>query len=68
MEELVDEQNPDVYEALAKRYLNIGCSCMSPNPSRYKLMGQLIEEFRPDAVVDVVLQACHTYNVESSGS
>lgn len=67
VEELVDEQNPDVYEALAKRYLNIGCSCMSPNPSRYKLMGQLIEEFRPDAVVDVVLQACHTYNVETIG-
>lgn len=67
VEELIDEQNPDVYEALAERYLNIGCSCMSPNPNRYKLMEQLIEEFRADAVVDVVLQACHTYNVETLG-
>ncbi len=67
IEELVDETNPDVYEALAKRYLNIGCSCMSPNPNRYDLLGRLIEEYQVDAVVDVVLQACHTYNVETFG-
>ena len=67
IEELVDETNPDVYEALAKRYLNIGCSCMSPNPNRYDLMGKLIETYNVDAVVDVVLQACHTYNVETLG-
>lgn len=67
VEELVDESDPDVYEALAKRYLNIGCSCMSPNPNRFRLLEQLIEEFKVDAVVDVVLQACHTYNVETLG-
>ena len=56
---------PDIYEALARRYLNIGCSCMTPNPNRIKLMGRLIDEYQVDAVVDVILQACHTYNVES---
>jgi len=64
---LVDEECEDVYEALARRYLQIGCSCMTPNPNRYQLLGQLIDEYKVDAVVDVILQACHTYNVESFG-
>ena len=65
-DEMVDEDNPDVYDALARRYLNIGCSCMTPNPNRFDLMGRLIEEYKPDAVVEIVLQACHTYAVEST--
>lgn len=65
VDEDVDEDAPDIYEALARRYLNIGCSCMTPNPNRIKLMGCLIDEYQVDAVVDVILQACHTYNVES---
>ena len=65
IDELVNEDNPDVYDALARRYLNIGCSCMTPNPNRIKLLNRLIDEYRVDGVVDVILQACHTYNVES---
>ena len=67
VDELVDESNPDVYDALARRYLNIGCSCMSPNPHRFDLLRRLIPEYHVDAVVDVALQACHTYNVETIG-
>ena len=62
----VDESNPDVYEALAVKYLGIGCSCMSPNPNRIALLDKLIDDFHVDGVVDLVLQACHTYNVETS--
>ncbi len=65
VDEDVDAEAPDIYEALARRYLNIGCSCMSPNPNRIKLMGRLIDDYQVDAVVDVILQACHTYNVET---
>ena len=65
VDELVDETNPDVYEALAKRYINIPCSCMSPNPGRPVLMERLLEEYKIDGVIEVVLQACHTFNVES---
>lgn len=61
----VDEENPDVYEALARRYLNIGCSVMTPNPNRLTLLGELIDEYKVDGVVEMTLQACHTYNVES---
>ena len=65
VDELVDENDPDVYNALSKRYINIPCSCMSPNPGRLELMDRLIDEYKVDAVVEVVLQACHTFNVES---
>lgn len=65
IEELVDESNPDVYDAIARRYLNIGCSVMSPNPNRKALIKKLCEEYRVDGVVEMVLQACHTYAVES---
>lgn len=64
-DKLVDEENPDVYDALAKRYLNIGCSVMTPNPSRFELLGRLIDEYKVDGVVEMTLQACHTYNVET---
>ena len=50
---------------LARRYLNIGCSVMTPNPNRLDLLDRLIDEFKVDGVVEMTLQACHTYNVES---
>lgn len=65
IEDLVDEDNPDVYDALAKKYLSIGCSCMTPNPNRIKLLDKMIDEYKVDAVIDVILTACHTYNVET---
>ena len=67
IDKLVDEENPDVYDALARRYLDIGCSVMTPNPNRLELLGRLIDEYQVDGVVEMVLQACHTYNVEAYG-
>lgn len=67
IDEQTDEENPDIYEALARRYLNIGCSCMAPNPHRKELLGRLIEEYHVDGVIDMILHACHTYNVETYG-
>lgn len=65
IDKLVDENNPDVYDAIARRYLNIGCSVMTPNPNRFELLGRLIDEYQVDGVVEMTLQACHTYNVET---
>ena len=65
IDKLVDEENPDVYDALARRYLNIGCSVMTPNPNSLDLLGRLIDEYKADGVVEMTLQACHTYNVET---
>ncbi|WP_054178243.1 double-cubane-cluster-containing anaerobic reductase [Trabulsiella odontotermitis] len=55
----------DVWEALADKYLAIGCSCLSPNTQRLTLLSQMVEEYQADGVIDVILQACHTYAVES---
>lgn len=61
---LVDE-TIDPYDALTDKYLNIGCSVMSPNDNRIEMLDQLIDEYKIDGVIDVILQACHTFNVET---
>lgn len=61
---LVDE-NIDPIDALTDKYLNIACSCMTPNDNRIKLLSELMDEYKVDGVIDIILQACHTYNVES---
>lgn len=66
VEDLVDESEADIYKALAEKYLKIGCSCMSPNPHRFTLLNQAIDAYQVDGVVDVVLQACHTYAIETT--
>jgi benzoyl-CoA reductase/2-hydroxyglutaryl-CoA dehydratase subunit BcrC/BadD/HgdB len=61
---LVDE-NKEPIEALTEKYLNIACSCMTPNDKRIDLLEKLCAEYKVDGVIDVVLQACHTYNIET---
>lgn len=62
---LVDENMDDVYDALTQKYIKIGCSCMMDNDNRFELLDRLIDEYKVDGVIDVVLQACHTFNIES---
>jgi len=63
---IIDENTPDPYAALSRRYLELPCSCMTPNSRRLTELDKMIKRFKPDVVVDVVLHACHSYNVESS--
>ena len=65
IDRLVEEEAADLYDAIARRYLQIGCSVMTPEASRLELLGRLLEEYQADGVVEMTLQACHTYNVES---
>ncbi len=65
LEMQTDENCDDPIIALARKYINIPCSCMSPNPDRIELLERMIEEFQADAVIDLTWQACHTYNIES---
>lgn len=62
--EKVDENLP-IVEALAKKYLNINCSVMSPNNSRMDYIREMIDEYQVDGVLELVLCACHTYAIES---
>jgi benzoyl-CoA reductase/2-hydroxyglutaryl-CoA dehydratase subunit BcrC/BadD/HgdB len=59
------DEGKEPLQAIAEKYLTTPCSVMSPNPGRYKLLGELIEGFSVDGVVDLTWQACHTYNLES---
>ncbi len=62
--EEVDETMP-VFDALAKKYLNINCSVMSPNDSRQGYIKEMIHDYKVDGVVEIILQSCHTYNIEA---
>ena len=64
--ELIDETIENPIEAIAKKYLNLSCSVMTPNEKRFKDLDTLIDEYQVDAVIEIVLQACHTFAVEST--
>jgi benzoyl-CoA reductase/2-hydroxyglutaryl-CoA dehydratase subunit BcrC/BadD/HgdB len=55
----------DPLAAVAESTLKIPCACMTPNGGRLGMLDEMIERFKHDVVIDVVLHACHTYNVES---
>ena len=65
LDRMVDEEAEDIYQAIAEKYLSIGCSVMTPNPNRFDLLDRLIDEYKVDGVLEMTLQACHTYNVET---
>ena len=55
----------DPLTEMARRYLDVPCAVMSPNPRRYEAIRELAAEFSVDAVVDLTWQGCQTYAVES---
>lgn len=59
------ENTGDPIGALAERYLKLPCACMTPNTERMNALTAIIETYKPDVVIDFILQACHGYNVES---
>jgi benzoyl-CoA reductase/2-hydroxyglutaryl-CoA dehydratase subunit BcrC/BadD/HgdB len=61
----VDLSEPDPIRALAKKYYHLPCSVMTTNQSRFESLRTLAAKFRPDCVIELVWQACLTYDVES---
>lgn len=61
----VDTEAEDIVEAIGSGYLEIGCAVMSPDKKREELLTELVAEFKVDGVIDVVLQACQPYSIES---
>jgi len=61
--DFVDE-NEDPWEALAERYLEIPCACMTPNDQRVARIVDLAKQFDVQGVVYYTLQFCHAYNIE----
>lgn len=63
---LIDEDADDILRAISDRYLEINCSVMTTNEARLENTRAMIKKYKVDGVIEVVLQACHTFNVESA--
>jgi benzoyl-CoA reductase/2-hydroxyglutaryl-CoA dehydratase subunit BcrC/BadD/HgdB len=61
----VDAAAPDPLRALAEKYFHLPCSVMTPNDRRLETLRRLIADYRPDCVIELIWQACLTYDVES---
>ncbi len=61
----VDAEHADPLRALAEAYIDIPCSVMSRNARRFDTLRQLIQDYRPQCVIELVWQACLTYDIES---
>ena len=59
------KEEGDPISNIADHYLQIGCSVMTPDTNRLELLDRLCEQFQVDGVVEMTLQACHTYAVEA---
>ncbi|MDO4501771.1 MAG: double-cubane-cluster-containing anaerobic reductase [Coriobacteriia bacterium] len=62
---MVDPEAEDIMQELADRYLGINCSVMTPNGGRLDNTADMCRKYQVDGVIDIVLMACHTFNVES---
>lgn len=63
--QMVDLDAEDIVEAIAARYLKIGCAVMTPNSERMELLSRLVEEYHIDGIIEIDLQACTPYTVEA---
>ena len=61
----VDEKAADPLRAIAEKYFHLPCSVMTPNERRMESLRNLARQFRADCVIELVWQACLTYDVES---
>ena len=65
LEDVDLDLEPDPVRAIAKKYYHLPCSVMTPNPRRLETLRALAAKFRPQCVIELVWQACLTYDVES---
>lgn len=66
MRMMVDTEADDILRAISDRYLEISCAVMSPNEDRIANTLQMCKDYEVDGVIDVVLQTCHTFNIEAT--
>lgn len=64
--QMIDENADDIMRAISNRYMEINCSVFTPNDARIENTLKMIDEYKVDGVIELVLQACHTFNVEST--
>ena len=62
----VDTAREDILDAIADAYLQIGCAVMTPDKIRLQRLKDLIRQYRVDGVMDLSLQACQPYLLETA--
>jgi benzoyl-CoA reductase/2-hydroxyglutaryl-CoA dehydratase subunit BcrC/BadD/HgdB len=62
----VDATAADPLRALAEKYFHLPCSVMTPNDRRMDSLRRLVREYQPECVIELIWQACLTYDVESA--
>lgn len=62
----VDPDAPDLIRAIAEKYFHLPCSVLTPNRRRFESLRALAAQFRPQCVIELVWQACLTYDVEAA--
>ena len=61
----VDPNAPDPIRAIAEKYFHLPCSVMTRNDGRLDSIRTLARDYQADCVVDLIWQACLTYDIES---
>ncbi len=61
----VDATAEDPLRALAEKFYRLHCSVMTRNDRRMEWLRKLAAEYRPQCVIELIWQACLTYDVES---
>ena len=61
----VDPDAADPIRALASKYFRLPCAVMTRNTRRVEQLHALAAEYRAQCIIDLVWQACVTYDVES---
>jgi benzoyl-CoA reductase/2-hydroxyglutaryl-CoA dehydratase subunit BcrC/BadD/HgdB len=61
----VEETATDPIVALAEKYFRLPCSVMTRNDRRLDVLRDLARRYKAQCVIDLIWQACLTYDVES---
>jgi benzoyl-CoA reductase/2-hydroxyglutaryl-CoA dehydratase subunit BcrC/BadD/HgdB len=61
----VDLDEPDILRAIARKYYHLPCSVLTPDSRRFETLRSLAAKFRPHCIIELVWQACLTYDIES---
>ena len=61
----VNVEAPDIMRALGEKYFHLSCSVMTPNNRRTQMLRELVAQYRPQCIIELVWTGCLTYDVES---
>lgn len=65
-EDMILDDAADPLDAMADYYFRLPCSVQTVNNRRLELLRRLAGEYRPQCVIELIWQACLTYDVEAA--